>query len=325
MKKILLGLIVLLLCSFTFSLSSSSVFYLEDANTLGAVASTVDANTIDANSADANIVVEPQIVLNARADIAAGEVAIKKVADANIPTERLSDLLLIAKNSLDESLDKAVLYDAPVNLSTFNQKMSEFLRVSALAFNAHDELLALRERINRAQKDVKDLTSVESIYLQAQSELNDQRFERVMDLIQKADDEIVNLTSLGTRAEVIYDAAASNIYSIINKYWLEIGLVIFIPLILFLVFRIQIRHMRLRAKIDSLTMEKNVLLEEIKKAQSEYFVKGAIADGVYTTKVNVFSGMIRDLTKEIALLKEQEEKINTSKAMNNFVKNRKKK
>jgi len=278
----------------------------------------------DVNAGAANKVIEPQIVLNARADIVAGELVIKKIADVNLPTERVSDLLLIAKNSLDEAISIAVVKKSIPELSSFKQRMNDFTTVSQLVFTAHDELLALRERIDKARTDVKDLSSVETIYSSAEKELIDQRFERVMDLIQKADDKIIELTSLGTRAEVIYDAAASNIRNIVMTYWKEISLAILIPFIMFLVFRIKIRRMRLHAKINSLTIEKNVLLEEIKKAQNAYFVKGTIPDSVYTTKVNVFSEMIRDIAKEISLLKEQEEKINTKKAINIAKKKQKK-
>ena len=249
MRKILSVLLLLFSISLVFSSSTFGVSHF---------AGTTQQQ--DVNSLDANKTVEPQIVINARADIAAGELTIKKIADVNLPIERVSDLLLIAKNSLDEALSIAAVKNTVPDLTSFKQRMNDFTTVSQLVFTAHDELLALRERINKAGTDVKDLSSVEAIYSDAEKELTDQRFERVMDLIQKADDKIVELTSLGTRAEVIYDAAASNIKTIVTTFWKEISLVILIPFIMFMIFRIKIRSMRLHAKIESLSASIRCLL-----------------------------------------------------------------
>ena len=317
LKKLISIVFVILLCASVLSVS------FVDANAANSVLFAAN----DVNKLDNNVpkVVEFPSIVSSRGKISAGKDLIKKIIDANIQTERVSDLLLIATNSFDEAMQTASVSGKAPDFSSFNQRMSEFTTVAQLAFTSHDELAALKIRMDKASKDIKDMNEVNQIYFAAEKEFTDQRYERVMDLISAADSKIIDLTSLGTRAEVIYGAAASNIKSIVMTYWLEISLAIIIPLILFIIFRIQIKRARLKGKIESLEVEKKVLQEEMKKAQHEYFVTGKMAEGVYSTRMNVFGEMVRDLTREIALLKEKEEKINTLKTLDYIAKKRSKK
>ncbi len=269
--------------------------------------------TPDTNvSTDLNISQSPA-VLQAKRELADAGEAINKMRRSGLSTQRISDLLIIAKNTFQSELETAAQKKEKPDFTAFRQRLKEFNDVFDLAFTAHDELEALKSRIDKAATEVPDVKPAMDLYGQAQKELKDQRFERVMDLIEKADEKLLDLASLNTRAAAMYDAAVTNIGNFVNSHQTEIALVIVIPLVLGTIFRQQIKKYQYKSKISSLELERDTLKEEIKKAQQEYFVGGKISESVYTTRVTVFGDLIRDLTREIALLHEEQQKINIIK------------
>lgn len=270
-------------------------------------------------AADTNTVVvsDSPAVIHARQQIAQAKITISDLNAVNISTQRVMDLLLIAQNSFDEALNRS---PSSPDLAAFNLRMSEFQKVASLALSSHDELIALKVRMDKAEKDIPDMSEVNKIYDAAWAEFNDERYERVLDLIDSADQKIIELSSLQTRAQVAYDAAAANVRSFFSSYWKELaaGIVVFVVVVI--IFRNRIKRMRLRQKIKSLEIEQQVLREEIKKSQKDYFVSGKMPEGVFNTRVNVFAEMLRDITREIALLREEEAKIIRSKSLDRVIK-----
>lgn len=277
-------------------------------------AAAADNNSLDANSPLNQVKSSPQVVLAVKQVLDAND-SINKLKDANLPTERVSDMLLLAQDSLDGAVELAVLNKAGIDLTIFNQKMKEFGDMVDLEFTAHDEIAALKDRLDKAAKEVSDISEATDLYNQAQAEFMDQHFENISLIVDKTDEKIIDLTSFQTRTGAIYDAAASSVTGFVSKYWAELALLFGVPLVLYLIFRRRIKRHNLMAKIDALELEKNTLNEEIKKAQKEYFVVGKMSEGAYTTRVNVYGEMIRDLTKEIALLREGEEKLKRRKTV----------
>ncbi|MCX6803606.1 MAG: hypothetical protein NTY48_03470 [Candidatus Diapherotrites archaeon] len=266
----------------------------------------------DTNSA-AKIVKESPLITIARASLDSSKEVIDRMTASGIPTERVLDIILVARDDFDSAILRASQDLKDPDFTAFNLKMKEFRDTTDLAFGAHDELLALRVRIDKAAKEVPDISSVNDLYDQAAKELSDQRFDRVMALIEKADEKIIDLTSIQTRTEAIYDAAASNMSGFVRTYWIQLALVIGIPVLLFLIFRKRIKQYRLKSKIDALELEVTVLKDEIKRAQEEYFSKGKMPEGTFNIRVSVFGEMIRDLTRDIAMLKEESEKLKSKK------------
>lgn len=240
---------------------------------------------------------------------------VSRMGDNNLPTERINDLLEIAKNAYDEAIMIAATNKITPNFETFNAKINDFRNIADLEISSHDELVGLKERIDKAAPTVPDIKPAMDIYDSAQKELADQRFERVMDLIQQADEKILDLASIQTRAEAMYDAAAANIWGFLNKYKYELAALIIIPVLVYLVFRKRLRAVRLRQKIEACELRKETLMGEIKRVQEDYFVKGKLAEGAYGSKTAVFAEMIRDLAREIAVLKEEEKRINSPKML----------
>jgi hypothetical protein len=249
------------------------------------------------------------MVKSAKQEIINAENKIRDMKRKGLPTGRALDLLTIAKLNLDFAVEKSNLSKQNPDLFQYREKMKDFKKVSDMAYKVKDELVALRKRIDES-KNLPQIESVENLYKQAESEFFDERFERTMDIISEADKKLVELSSLQTRIEAIYEAASANIMAIAKKYQTEILIGIIIPLIIGIIFRQQIKMIQIQQKIKSLELERKILNEEKKKAQNNYFVKGIISENVYKSKMQVYSDMEREITRELAILKEKEHKLN---------------
>jgi len=249
------------------------------------------------------------MVKSAKQEIINAENKIRDMKRKGLPTGRALDLLTIAKLNLDFAVEKSNLSKQNPDLFQYREKMKDFKKVSDMAYKVKDELMALRKRIDES-KNLPQIESVENLYKQAESEFFDERFERTMDIISEADKKLVELSSLQTRIEAIYEAASANIMAIAKKYQTEILIGIIIPLIIGIIFRQQIKMIQIQQKIKSLELERKILNEEKKKAQNNYFVKGIISENVYKSKMQVYSDMEREITRELAILKEKEHKLN---------------
>lgn len=287
-----------------------AVFLLFFSVNASAVATVQDQNAV----LDKNMAKFP-VVLQAERELANAKETITKLRRAQLPIQRVSDSLLIAKTALESELETAAEKKREPELTMFRQRIKEFNDISSLAFTSHDELEALKSRIDKASEEISDVKPALELYEQAQKELKEQRFERVMDFIEKADEKLIDLASLQTRAGAMYDAAAANISGFVASHQTEIALAIGIPLVVGLVFHRQIKQYRLRAKIGALELEKKILQEELKKAQQQYFVEGKISEGAYTTRISAFGDLTRELTRQIALLHEEQQRINTAKPL----------
>ena len=78
--------------------------------------------------------------------------------------------------------------------------------------------------------------------------------------------------------------------------------------IVYLVTKSRIEKFLIKRKIKKLGIEERVLKELIAKTQKDYFEKGTVSEGNYNIKMKKFSELIRDIHREVPLLKEELEK-----------------
>ncbi|MDO8624785.1 MAG: hypothetical protein Q7R47_01785 [Candidatus Diapherotrites archaeon] len=78
---------------------------------------------------------------------------------------------------------------------------------------------------------------------------------------------------------------------------------------LFLLLRNWIRHRMVWSRIKALEMEREAIKSEIKRAQEEFFVKATMPERLYHIRVEVFSELLREITRKLAVLMEEERRI----------------
>lgn len=196
----------------------------------------------------------------------------------------------------------------PIDLRLFYERAQNLEKLLIEAKEVRDELIALKIAINEVENTI-DTSQVLVLYSQAEQEFNDQRYEISIKKIDEAYEKIVELQGLEAKASAAYEATQKNIISFFEKNWQIILLIIATIIISYLIFRKKIKLIFINKKIDSIEFEINVLKNEIKKSQENYFVKGVLAEEEYSIKAQMYSEKIRDLRGTLALYVEKKEKI----------------
>ncbi|UZE94235.1 MAG: hypothetical protein IB618_01530 [Candidatus Pacearchaeota archaeon] len=243
---------------------------------------------------------------NARADM-------QEMIEMGFNVIRVNDTLIVAEQiylaqlALEEKKKRA-------NYETVLEKCAEIRKIKEKAFQAYDELKVLEVKINKTTQD-KDvnLTEVIAVFEQAKQEFIDERYEQCLILIEKTYEKIDRAESEAARSRVFYIAASRTIGGFFERNWKIIITVLAVIGLAYYITRKKIERYLLRRKMKKLELEKKVLRGLIAKTQKDYFEKGLLSEGSYRIKIKKFGELIRDIDRQIPLIKEELEKIKKQK------------
>ncbi len=227
------------------------------------------------------------------------EFKIKEMKEANLSTERVSDVYLKAKQLYDAqvALEKA---GGKPDYSLAKKKIKKIEDLKEKGFLLADELKALKLRIK--ESDV-NTTKAEIIYSEALKEFEDERYEKAKKLIEKTYTKLSELESTAARIGAFYEAVSKTFENFIRENFKKIISVILIISVTLIVLRNRIKIYRLKKKLRLLELRKEILKKLIKKTQSDYFEKGIIGEDTYTLRIDKFGELIRDINRQIPLVK----------------------
>ncbi len=175
-------------------------------------------------------------------------------------------------------------------------------------FSANDELYALATRFNSTEQGV-NLTIARQLQSQAGAELADGRSEEAVALVGKANDAISAAESDFSRSNTLLESARKNIEGFLQDNWQNILITSAAAIIVLAVFQRQIRRLIITARMKALASEKAVLEGMIKGVQRDYFEKGSMNELSYRIKTKKFSELIRNINRQVPLLKEELKKV----------------
>jgi hypothetical protein len=224
---------------------------------------------------------------------------------------RLTDEFTILRQIHENNLFKISNNQEP-DFSHFESRVNSIEGMMADAYRIKDELIALDKSINDVSSEI-DTSQAKELYLEAEKEFIDERYEFALAKVDDAYSKIIELQGMQAKANAAYEAASKNIITLIEDNWVIILIAIFGPAIIYVIFRKQIHSKILQDTIDARKFEVDVLKNEIKNAQEIYFVKGTIPEAEYMIKVKLYGDRIRELNREIALFEEQKEKLFVNK------------
>lgn len=176
--------------------------------------------------------------------------------------------------------------------------------IKANATKANDELKIFLASYNDAKKDT-NLSAMDDTYNAIIASFNEQRFEDTLTLIDKGYTQISDIQSSQTSLKLFYETTSRSIKQFIQDNWKTISITLAIIIIILAISCTSIRRFRVRSKINHLTLQKATLNELIKKMQTEYFKSKKISETEYQVKTKRFKEMIRDVDRQIPLLKEK--------------------
>ncbi len=192
---------------------------------------------------------------------------------------------------------------------------SQALTVSQIkdtAIKADDELRVFQEAYNEASRDV-NLSEMSGLYDDIQRSFKEERFEDTLQLIDQGYAKMSEVQASQTAAKVFARAISGTLTNFFKENWRYIASIGGAIIILIIFFWRTILKVRVKLKINNLNLQKKTLSNLIKKLQTDYFKLGKISETEYKVKSEKFKEMIRDIDRQIPLLKEEMLKIDKNK------------
>ncbi|RLJ02594.1 MAG: hypothetical protein DRP10_00840 [Candidatus Aenigmatarchaeota archaeon] len=229
------------------------------------------------------------------------EYVIKVLKEANLSTERVSDIYLKAKQLYEAQVALEKAGGKPDYSEIFND-VDEIKNIKEKAFLLMDELNALKLRIKDSDVNTSE---AEVIYKDAVREFEDERYEQCEILIEKTYAKLSELESKAARIAAFYEAMSKTFENFLRENFKKIIAAIAIILITLVVTHNRIKVYRLKKKLELLELRKVILKELIARTQKDYFEKGIIGEDTYHIRIDKFGELIRDVNRQIPLIKEK--------------------
>lgn len=226
-----------------------------------------------------------------------------QMAERGIPIKRVNESLQETKQIYLGQLALEMSYKK-YDYSLVFERTSNINSIAETAFRAFDEFRVFNETYFEASKEI-DLSSMQADYQKILTSFNDERFEETLTLIDAGYTKLSETQSKQTSVNLFYSTTSRTIKNFFINNWVKILIIFFIVLILFMIFRKALEKYIVHIKLNELTRRKQVLNDLIKKLQKDYFEKNTISQEEYTIKLNKFTEMLRDIAREVPLLREE--------------------
>lgn len=221
-----------------------------------------------------------------------------------LETERINDTRKREQAKKLIEAAKNALGDKKGDYPTVLLKTSEIIELRNRAFEVYDLMLALDMRI-------KELSSIIELKDAGQklSEAKTYFYSESYDDAEKTANEgfaiVDRKAAEATELNLLYRAGKENLEFFLRENWKKLLIGLFIALVFGLIFYKQLSIILAKKRLDSLRLERQVLLDLIKKAQYERFNLGAITNKEYEIKTSKFKERIVEVEKEIPVLEEK--------------------
>lgn len=221
---------------------------------------------------------------------------------------RVNDTLKIAEDIFNTQIIK----EKKNTTSDYTQVITScdsIEKIRLLAYEAKDELFVLNKDYNdfkiKSQGYEINTTEVDVLMKALNQSFNDERYENLIEQIPIVNNKMIEVQSSATALNSFYKAASRGVKQIIQDN-LTLIIVFFVILIgLLVIYRLYLKRRIIENKIARLEVEKKALQEMIKRIQKQYFEEGKMAEGEYNIRTKKFAELIRDIERQIPLLKEE--------------------
>lgn len=222
----------------------------------------------------------------------------------NMSYQRINDSLIKAQN----------LYEAQILLEQDGKKVDYSLiipycedvtNIREIAFEAMDGYSSLKRFYNVSITSDMNSSSVDVILAEIEEEINSERYEKVPPLIDSAYEEIAHVRSSYTTLNLFYDSTTRGIKRFFRENGIPLLISFFVLFFVFLIFRKKIRKRLIKDKLSNLELRRKKLQELIGKVQKDYFQYGNVSEGNYNLRTRKFAELVRDIDRQIPLLKEE--------------------
>lgn len=212
-------------------------------------------------------------------------------------TIRESEDLLNVQYALEEK-------GRPADYSSVLTLCDEIRSIRDTAFRLRDEIKVLDEFYNESSEGI-DTTNIDVLMNEIYLEMKNERYELVPNLIEKTYSEIILAQSKLATLNVFYDATTKGLKRFFRERWKELVIVFVVIVSLVIFLKKPVERFILQRRLKNIEIRKSSLKSMISKNQDVYFNKGKISEESFTIKNKKLAELIRDIDRQISLLKEQ--------------------
>lgn len=227
---------------------------------------------------------------------------LNELKSENFSVLRINDSLKQALNILDTQKflkAKQGKYDFSPVLPFCN----EIKKIREMAFESRDDLNALKTFYKETITESMNSSSADLLINEIESEIQRERYEKVKPLVESAYNEIADIKTSQTTLNLFYKTTTRNIKDFFMDYWKIIVLSLIFLIILFIIYQKTISKWWIKRKIDQLEMRKTTIKNLMMKTQHDYFETGNMSESSYEIRTKKFAELIRDLDRQIPLLR----------------------
>lgn len=235
-------------------------------------------------------------------------ISMQELEEANFSILRINDTLKELKNIYNAQ--KVLIKTKKDDFSLVFTYCEEIANLKILAFQSRDELIALKQFYNEFLEQTMNTSSADILLLEIENEIQTERYEKVKPLVDEAYEEIVDIKAEHTALNLFYRSTTQGIKDFFISNWITLIIILGVLILLYIFYNKAIRRIIIKRKISHLEIKRNTLKELIQKTQRDYFEKGTLAEGDYEIKTKNFAEMIREVNRDIPLLKAELYKIN---------------
>jgi len=216
---------------------------------------------------------------------------------------------------INDSLKKAKdLYSAQIILlnskknSDFSNVLfycNEIEKVRQLAFQAKDELASVKKFYFEVGNITEEMILLSAEINIIEEEIKNERYEKVIESSSNLYKKITEIQASATAINLFYKATSRGLKNFIRDNYLKIFVFILVFFVSFKILKKPIKRKIIQRKINALEIEKDVLKKLMQQSQKDYFQEGKISEGIYNLKIKKFSELVRDIDRQLPLLREE--------------------
>lgn len=239
--------------------------------------------------------------------LALANISVQKMANASLPVLRAFDTYVAAAQWLEgQSALEEIGGKADYRFVT--DSVYQISQLSSTSFALKDELDVLSSRLANSTEGA-NLTAATALRDSARVEFRDGRFEEAKSLIEQSYAEISAAESEAIRSRTLVESTRKNIEMFIRDNWQKFALAFAAIAVVLFIFQKRIRRFLVSSKINSLMHEKEVLQGMLRSLQRAYFEGGTVNEMSYHIKTKKFGDLIRNINRQLPLLKEELKRI----------------
>jgi hypothetical protein len=240
--------------------------------------------------------------IDVQAALNQSEADIDELITAGFSITRYNDTLGIAQQTYEAqvALEKT---GGKTDFSIVYQKIDELKTIKSSAFIAADEIKALESTVEQTQ--ASDMAPILDLYNQSREAFNSERYEESLKLIEKTYEKISEMEAFDTKLKAFSDAVSKGVINFIKKNWKIISIIIIVIALISILTYDKIRIYLLKNKIKNMEIRKDSIRNLVAQTQKDYFETGKLAETTYKTRTTKYAELIRDINRQIPLLKEE--------------------